>query len=162
MEGARRSLHADLRLGRAGNNHLDSQFLNGLAEQGWHPREAGIRRVTEDGVAVGVKGDGYAEMPHQTLDQQEVVAAVFLLAEEGVNHRAGGIIHRDQQRERWRLVSQPRVMTSVHLDQHALPRHALATAPVLGRTPSPRAAQPCVQQDAQQGGPCRCRCSLVH
>ena len=111
------------------------------------------RRVPEDGVAVGVEGDGYAEMLHETLDQQEVVATVFLLAEEGGNHRTGGIIHRDQQRERRRLISQPRVVTAVHLDQHSLPGHTLAAHPMLGRTPSPRAAQTGVDQDAPQGGP---------
>ena len=109
--------------------------------------------MLEDGVAVGVEGDGYAEMLHETLDQHEVVATVFLLAEEGVNHRAGGIVHRDQQREGRRLIPQPRVVTAVHLDQHALPRHALAAHPVLGWTPSPRAGESGVQQDAPQGGP---------
>ena len=70
-------------------------------------------------------------MLHQTLDQQEVAMGVLLLAEEGVDHRTGGIVHCDQQREWRRLVPQPRVMTAVHLDQHALPRHALAAHPVL-------------------------------
>ena len=109
--------------------------------------------MLEDRVAVGVEGDGYAEMLHQTLDQKEVVATVFLLAEEGVNHRTGGIIHRDQQRERRRLVPQPGVMTAVHLDQHALPGHALAAYTVLGRTPSPWTGKSGVQQDAPQGDP---------
>ena len=71
---------------------------------------------------------------------------VFLLAEEGVDHRAGGIVHRDQQRERRRLVPQPRVMAAVHLDQHALPGHALAAHPALGRPPAPRTAQSGVDQ----------------
>ena len=106
LKGACRSLHATSCLGRLGENHLYSQFLHGPAEMGWHPGEAGTGRVPEDGVAVGVEGDGYAGMLQQTLDQQEVVATVFLLAEEGVNHRAGSIIHRDQQRERRRLVRQ--------------------------------------------------------
>ena len=92
-------------------------------------------------------------MLHQTLDQQEVAMGVLLLAEEGVDHRTGGIVHCDQQRERRRLVPQPRVMTAVHLDQHALPRHALAAHPVLGWTPSPRTAETGVDQDAPQGGP---------
>ena len=88
-----------------------------------------------DRVAVGVEGDGYAEMLHETLDQQEVAVGVLLLVEEGVDHRTGGIIHRDQQRERRYLVSQPWVMTAVHLDQHALPGHTLPAYPMLGRTP---------------------------
>ena len=62
-------------------------------------------------------------------------------------------VHGDQQRERRRLVPQPRVMTAVHLDQHSLPGHSLAAHPVLGRTPSPRTAQTGVDQDAPQGGP---------
>ena len=102
---------------------------------------------------VGVEGDRCAEMLYETLDQHEVAVGVLLLAEEGVNHRTGGIVHGDQQRERRRLVPQPRVVTAVQLDQHALPGHALAAYPVPGRTPSPRTAQPGVDQDAPQGGP---------
>ena len=120
---------------------------------GWHPGEAGTGRVPEDRVPVGVAGDGYAAAPEQALHQQEVAVGVFPLGEAGVNHRTGGIIHRDQQRERRRLVSQPWVMTAVQLDQHALPRHALAAHPVLGRTPSSWTAQTGVDQDAPQGGP---------
>ena len=107
----------------------------------------------EDPVPVGVEGDGYAEMLHETLDQHEVAATVFLIAEEGGNHRTGGIVHGQQQCERRSPVPQPRVMTAVHLYQHALPGHTLAAYPVLGRTPSPRTAQPGVDQDAPQGGP---------
>ena len=78
---------------------------------------------------------------------------VLLLAEEGVDHRTGGIVHCDQQRERRYLVPQPRVGTAVHLVQYALPGYALTAYPVLGRTPSPWTAQPGVDQDAPQGGP---------
>ena len=109
--------------------------------------------MPEDPVPVGVESDGYAATLHQALDQHEVAVGVLLLAEEGVNHGTGGIVHGDQQRERRRLVPQPGVMTAVHLDQHSLPRHALTANPVLGRTPSPRTAQPGVDQDAPQGGP---------
>ena len=100
-----------------------------------------------------VECDWYADMLHQALDQQEVAVGVLLLAEEGVDHRTGGIVHRDQQSERRRLAPQPRVMTAVHLDQHAFPGHALAAYPVLGRTPAPRTAQSGARQDAPQGGP---------
>ena len=153
LVGTRRSLHAALGLGRQGKNHLDPQFPHGPAELGRHPREAGARRVPEDRVPVGVEGDGYAATLHQTVDQQEVVATVFLTAEEGVNYCSGGIVHGDQQRKRRCLVPQPWVMTAIHLDQHALPWHALAAYPVLGRTPSPRAGESGVDQDAPQGGP---------
>ena len=71
---------------------------------------------------------------------------VLLLAEEGVDHRAGGIVHCDQQRERWHPVPQPRVMTAVHLDQHSLPGHSLAAYPVLWLAPAPRTAQPGVDR----------------
>ena len=83
------------------------------------PGRPGAGRVPEDPVPVGVECDWYADMLHQALDQQEVAVGVLLLAEEGVDHRTGGIVHRDQQSERRRLAPQPRVMTAVHLDQHA-------------------------------------------
>ena len=47
---------------------------------------------------VGVKGDGYAATLQKALDQQEVIVGVLLLAEEGIDHRTGGIVHCDQQR----------------------------------------------------------------
>ena len=53
----------------------------------------------------------------------------------------------------WNPVSQPRVMTAVHLDQHSLPGHSLAAYSVLWLAPAPRTAQPGVDQDAPQGGP---------
>ena len=56
--------------------------------------------MPEDRVPIGVEGDGYAEMLHQTLNQHEVAVGVLLLAEEGVDYRTGGIIHGQQQCER--------------------------------------------------------------
>ena len=109
--------------------------------------------MPEDPVPVGVECDWYADMLHQALDQQEVAVGVLLLAEEGVDHRTGGIVHRDQQSERRRLAPQPPVITAIHLNQHALPGHPLTAHPVLGRAPSPRTAEPGVHQDAPQRGP---------
>ena len=54
--------------------------------------------MPEDTVPVGVEGQRYATALHQALDQQEVAACVLLLAERGVYHTAGGIVHGDQQR----------------------------------------------------------------
>ena len=102
LEGAPRALHAPLDLGRQGKDHLNSQFVHGPA-LGWHPGEAGAGRVPEDPVPVGVECEWYADLLHQALEQQEVVVGVLLLAEEGVDHRAGGIAYRDQQCERWHL-----------------------------------------------------------
>ena len=93
-------------LGREGEYHLDPQFVHGPAELGWHPGEAGAGRVPEDPVPVGVQGEGNAAVLQEALDQQEVAVGVLLLAEEGVDHRAGGIVHCDQQRERWNPVPQ--------------------------------------------------------
>ena len=78
---------------------------------------------------------------------------VLSLAEEGVNHCTGGIVHCDQQRKRRYRVPHPLVMTAVHLDQHALPGHPLAAHPVHWLAPAPRTAQPGVDQDTPHGGP---------
>ena len=109
---------------------------------GWHSGEAGAGRVPEDPVPVGVQGEGNAAALQEALDQQEVAVGVLLLAEEGVDHRAGGIVHCDQQRERWNPVPQPRVMTAVHLYQHSLPGHSLAAYPVLWLAPAPGLLNP--------------------
>ena len=77
LERSRRSLHATLRLGRQGENHLNPQFLHGPAELGWHPGETGAGRVPEDPVPVGVEGDGYATTLHQALEQPEVVVGIL-------------------------------------------------------------------------------------
>ena len=52
---------------------------------------------------------------------------VSLLAEQGVDHDAGGVIDGQQQREGNIMVSNPPVMATVHLDQHTLPGHPLPT-----------------------------------
>ena len=78
---------------------------------------------------------------------------VLLLREPSAHRRAGGIVYRDQQRERWGQVAQPRVMAAVHLDQHSLPGHPLPTDPVFGRSAAAGTAQPSVQQDPSQSGP---------
>ena len=109
--------------------------------------------MPEDPVPVGVEGDGYATTLHQALEQPEVVVGILLLAEEGDDHRTGGIVHRGQYRELGTVIAQLPVIAAVHLDQHSLPRHALAAHPVLGRTPSPQTAQTGIDQDAPQGGP---------
>ena len=61
LKGACRSLHATFCLGRLGKNHLYPELVHCPAELGWHPGEAGTGRVPEDGVPVGVEGDGYAQ-----------------------------------------------------------------------------------------------------
>ena len=109
--------------------------------------------MSEDPVPVGVQGEGSAATLYQGLHQQEVIVGVFLRTEEGVDHRAGGIVHCDQQRERRYLIPQPQVVAAVHLDEHALARHALAAHPVFGRTPATRTAQSGGDQDAPQGRP---------
>ena len=109
--------------------------------------------MPEDTVPVCVEGDGSAATLYQGLHQQEVIVGVLLLAEEGVDHRTSGIVHRNQQRERRRLIPQPRVIAAVHLDQHALPGHALTAHPVFGRPPAPWTAQTGVDQDTPQGRP---------
>ena len=105
LKGAGRALHSTLPLRRQGEDHLDPQLLHSTAELGGHPREAGAGCVSEDPVPVGVQGDGSAATLYQGLHQQEVIVGVLLLAEDGVDHRAGGIVHGDQQRER-RYVAQ--------------------------------------------------------
>ena len=90
--------------GREGENHLDTQFFHGPSKLGGHPSGLMFRLVLEDGVAVGIEGEGNAAEPEQVLHQQGVVAAVFMIAEQGVDHFAGGVVHRQQQRERRAVV----------------------------------------------------------
>ena len=56
----------------------------------------------------------------------------------------------------------PPVIAAVQLDQHALPWHPLPAHPVLGRAPSPRTAEPGVDQDCAVASSCPCRGPRVH
>ena len=76
-----------------------------------------------------------------------------MIAEQGVDHAARGIVHREQYRELWPVLAQPPVIAAVQLDQHALPWHPLPAHPVLGRAPSPRTVQSGVGQDTPQRSP---------
>ena len=49
------------------------------------------------------------------LHQQEVAPGVLFGSEESVGHRAGGVVHRQQQDEPGSSVLQPSMMTTVHL-----------------------------------------------
>ena len=85
--------------------------------------------------------------------KQEVTAGILMIAEQGVEHTACGIVHGEQDRELRSVLAQPPVVTAIQLDQHALPGHPLPAHPVLGRVPAPRTAEPGVDQDAPQRGP---------
>ena len=153
LEGSGRPLHPPLCLGRQGENQLCPQLLHGPAELGWRPGGLIFRTAFEDSVPVGVQGEGYAAAPYQSLHQQEVTAGILMIAKEGARHTACGIVHREQDSELRSVLAQPPVVTAVQLDQHALPWHPLPAHPVLGRAPSPRTAEPRVDQDAPQRGP---------
>ena len=107
----------------------------------------------EDSVPVGVQGERNAAAAYQSLHQQEVTGGILMIAEEGVDHAACGIVHGEQDRELRSVLAQPPVVIAIQLDKHALPGHPLAAHPVLGRAPAPRTAEPGVDQDAPQGGP---------
>ena len=82
-------------------------------------------------------------MPRRSIrpcKQPEIAEAVLLLAEQSVDHSAGGAVHGEEQRELWPVLAQPAVMTAVQLDQHACLGHALPAHAVLGRTPASRTA----------------------
>ena len=137
----------------AGHPWLFAQLIHGPAELGWRPGGVICRTVFEDSVPVGVEGERNAAAPEQSLQQQEVTAGILMIAEEGVDHVARGIVHREQDRELRSVLAQPPVITAIHLDQHPLPGHPLPAHPVLGRAPAPRTAEPGVHQDTPQRGP---------
>ena len=153
LEGSGRPLHPSLRLRGHGENQLYPQSLRCPSELSGRAGGLIFRLVLEDRVAVGVQGEGYAAAPEQALHQQEITAGILMIAEEGVEHAARGIVHREQYRELRSVLAQPPVVTAIHLDQHALQWHPLPAHPVLGRAPAPRTAQPSVAQDTPQGGP---------
>ena len=127
--------------------------IRGSAELGGRAGGLVFGAVFEDRTAVGVEGQGNATALYQALQPQEVAAAVFLIAEESVDHGASGIINGEEQRELRPVLAQPAVMTAVQLYQNSLPGPALTTYPVLGLASSSWTVQTGVDQDASQGGP---------
>ena len=92
-------------------------------------------------------------MLDQALHQPEIAEAILLFTEQGVDHSAGGIVHREEQRELLAVLAQPAVMTAVQLDQHPLLWHPLTAHPVFRRASAPWTAQSSADQDAPKGGP---------
>ena len=92
-------------------------------------RRAGV--VLEDGVAVAVQRQGNAPALDQAIQQHEVASGVLAGAEDGVDRRAGGVVHGQEQGEFGSPVLQPGVMAAVQLHQHPSLGHPLAAETVL-------------------------------
>ena len=103
-----------------------------------------LRAVLEHRVAVGVEGEGDAP----TLKQPEIAEAVLLFTKQGVDHSAGGIVHRDEQRELRATLAQPAMVVAVRLDQHTLLGHPPAADTVLWWASSPGTTQSYTDQHA--------------
>ena len=114
---------------------------------------SGFAGKLEHAVAVAVQGGGYAPALDQSLHQGEVTAGVFLGTEHGVDHSAGGVVHRQQQGELGTVIAQPLVETAVDLHQHPSLGHPLPPHPVLGRTPVAGAGNARPGQNTPHGGP---------
>ena len=144
LEGAGHAFNPTLGLWRTGEDLFNAQFLYGAAEVGGFHRwldMAGFSAELEDTVAITIEGQGDPVAADDPFHQQEIAPGVFLGLEDGARHRAGGIIHRQQQGEPGSPLFQPGVMAAVDLQQHALLGHPLPTYPVFGGTVPPGAGQ---------------------
>ena len=66
-----------------------------------------------------------------THQQHEVASGVLAGAEDGVDRRAGGVVHGQEQGEFGSPVLKPGVMAAVQLHQHPSLGHPLAAETVL-------------------------------
>ena len=89
--------------------------------------------MLEDRVSATVDGQRYPALPDQPLHEKEVAAGVLLLTEQSVRHRAGGIVHGQQQGEPGSLFPQPPIVAPIYLQQHPFLGHAFAPNTVPGR-----------------------------
>ena len=112
-------------------------------------------------MAVAVQGGGYAPALDQSLHQDEVAPGVLLGTEQRGGHRAGGVVHRQQQGELGTVIAQPPVVAAVDLHQHPFLGHSLSPYPVLGWTPFARAGDAGPGQDAPHGRPAEVDALLV-
>ena len=132
----------------------DPQFLQATGELGGFRRRlrlAGV--VLEDGMAIAVQRQGDAPALDQALHQDKVASGVLTGAKHGVGHRAGGVVHRQQQDEFGSPVLQPGVMAAVQLHQHPGLGHPLAAETVLRRAPAVGSADARLAQNAPHRGP---------
>ena len=74
-------------------------------------------------------------------------------AEDGVDRRAGGVVHGQEQGEFGSPVLQPGVMAAVQLDQHPRLGHPLAAGTVLRRAPATWTADACPGENSPHRGP---------
>ena len=109
--------------------------------------------MLENGVAIAVQRQWNAPALDQALQQREVSGGVLAGAKHGVDHGAGGIVHRQQQGELGAAVLQPGVMAAVQLQQHPSLGHPLAAKTVLRRAPTPRTADAGLGENAAHRGP---------
>ena len=131
LEGSRHPLHSSLRLGRQGEDHLDTDLVHCARELSWSARRSAPWHMLEDGVAISVQGDRYPIALDHTLHQKEVVPSVLVFTEQCAYHFARSVVDSQQQHELGSIVSKPPVVAAVDLYEHPLTRHALPTNTVL-------------------------------
>src|SRR5207253_5886379 len=93
----------------------------------------GRRRVelrAKDGMAISVQGGGEAIAAAEVPEQKEIAVDIFLEAEDGGQHVAGGIINGGEEHETGAAVLEPAMMTAIELDEQAGLRHAVPAAAV--------------------------------
>ena len=150
LEGAGHAFHPALGLWRTGKDLFNAQFLHGPGKMGWTHGLGympGLSGKLEDPVAIAIESQGGLIAADDPLHQQEVAPGVLIGLEDGARHRAGSIIHRQQQGEPRPPLFQPGVMAAVDLQQHALLGHPLPPYPVFGGTVPPGAGQTVAVQE---------------
>jgi len=141
LKGAEEALNPAFGLGRVGSNPGDAQFAESAPDLGlaWDAAEllvdgkrgAGIR--AKDAVAIGVDGRREAIATDEVAQQEEVAVRIFLEAEDGPQHPAGGVIDGGEEDEAGAAVFEPGMMTPVELDEEPRLRHPLPAAAVAWR-----------------------------
>ncbi len=104
-------------------------------------------------MAVAVQRQENAPALDQAIQQHEVAPGVLAGAKHGVGHRAGGVVHGQQQGEFRSPVLQPGVMAAVKLHQHPCLGHPLAAETVLLRAPAAGTADVRPGENSPHRGP---------
>ena len=159
LEGAKEPFDPPLRLRGMGADPVDAQFVEGAADLGLPggPAELvveGERRVgirAKDGMAISVQGGGEAIAAAEVPEQEEIAVDIFLEAENGGQHVAGGVINGGKEYEAGAAVLEPEMMTAIELDEqaglrHAVPAAAVARGPAGAGTADAGFAQPALDR----------------
>src|SRR3990172_5393630 len=131
LQGSEEAFDAPLGLRGVSRDELDAQLIGQAPElassafPGQFLLQGGLFGALEDGVAIGIEGQGEAVALHDLPQQQEVSGGILLGPEEGEGYLSGGVVDGCDQDQSRSAAFEPIVIAAVQLEEHPRPGPAL-------------------------------------